>query len=135
MRPRTRRCLQGESYREENAVAQNEQNRRGRGGTLVQQPVTGSEGRDRRRQEQPVSWSEVEARARQALVGHKGRSLRGNCNAVKQLGHRRRATPTPRPAVPVASDRAAAAAAPATRARVRSEERRVGKECRSRWSP
>src|SRR2546422_11317610 len=26
-------------------------------------------------------------------------------------------------------------AAPGTRTRVRSEERRVGKECRSRWSP
>src|SRR3989441_6855956 len=40
-------------------------------------------------------------------------------------------------AVPAAANAAAAPAAPATGAVIveRSEERRVGKECRSRWSP
>src|SRR5216684_1301740 len=101
--------LQGEAYRKENAVPEYKQNRRGRRRALVQQPIPGREHRDGCGQEQPVSRSKMQARACQTLVGHKGRSLRGNFNVVKQLARRPRAPSTPRRATPSAPGRAAAA--------------------------
>src|SRR2546430_13185281 len=51
---------------------------------LVQQQISGRERRDRCGQEQPVSRSEMQARACETLVGHKGRSLRGNSNVDRK---------------------------------------------------
>src|SRR5205823_13174440 len=107
--------LKGEAYREENAVAENQQNRRGGGRPASQQHVPDRERHHRGREKQPVLGSEMQARARQTVVGHKAESLRGNSKLVKQLGRPDPTPPSPRPAAPSAPDRAAAAPAPATR--------------------
>src|SRR2546426_8757392 len=64
------RGLKGEAYREENAVTQDEQNRRCGRRPAGQQPVAAGERHEGRGEEQPVLGSEVQARARQTLVGH-----------------------------------------------------------------
>src|SRR5947208_16399199 len=107
--------LKGEAYREENAVAENQQNRRGGGRPASQQHVPDGERHHRGREKQPVLGSEMQARARQTLVGHKAESLRGNSKLVKQLGRRDPTPPTPRPAALCSRDRAAGARARATR--------------------
>src|SRR2546425_718410 len=101
------RGLKGEAYREENAVAQDEQNRRCGRRPAGQQPVAAGERHEGGGEEQPVLGSEVQARARQTLVGHKPHSLPGNSKLVKQLG-------PPRPAPTPSSPRPAAASARGT---------------------
>src|SRR5437899_2805483 len=64
------RGLKGEAYREENAVTQDEQNRRCGRRPAGQQPVAAGERHEGGGEEQPVLGSEVQARARQTLVGH-----------------------------------------------------------------
>src|SRR2546427_303928 len=80
------RALKGEAYREENAVAENQQNRRGGGRPASQQHVPGRERYDPRCEKQPVPRSEVQTRAGQTVVGHKADSLRRHSKLVKHLG-------------------------------------------------
>src|SRR3989475_10140924 len=112
------RGLKGEAYREENAVAQDEQNRRCGRRPAGQQPVAAGERHEGGGEEQPVLGAEVQARARQTLVGHKPHSLPGNAKLVKQLGPPRPApTPSsPRPAAPCAPGPGDGATGRATRA-------------------
>src|SRR5256885_5806952 len=109
------RALKGEAYRKENAVAENEQNRRGGGRPACQQHVPDRERRHRGPEKQPVLGSEMQPRAGQTVVGHKAESLRGNSKLVKQLGRPDPTPSSPRPAAPSAPDRAAGAPARATR--------------------
>src|SRR2546425_782716 len=112
------RGLKGEAYREENAVAQDEQNRRCGRRAAGEQPVSARERHEGGGEEQPVFGSEVQTRARQTLVGHKPHSLPGNSKLVKQLGPPRPPpTPSsPRPATPCAPGPGGGATGRATRA-------------------
>src|SRR3989442_229163 len=125
------RGLKGEAYREENAVAQDEQNRRCGRRPAGQQPVAAGERHEGGGEEQPVLGSEVQARARQTLVGHKPHSLPGNSKLVKQLGPPGNGSTHYRPP-PSSSDTVQPSSSNALRARSR---RRPNRTSHTRASP
>src|SRR6266481_7456592 len=90
------------------------------------------------RRRPPASRSRDTVRARAATSMRRGRAARRARAAVYFRGRARgcrgscRRRPAPTRRAPQASSRTGARRSPRRR---RSEERRVGKECRSRWSP